>query len=358
MAELNPRALRSVYLLTYSQADLDLFPDKESFAEAILDSCAVTSIGIKQWVCCREPHVDGGQHYHMAIKFARCLRWLPIRKSVQDSLGIAVHFSARHINYYSAWLYCTKQDPNPLQSAEHPELANAPRTMAASQAISQRHDNDEEQAPGAGIKRRNRLTNFEVSEIIRTNGIKTKLQLYAFAEQQRADGKIDLVQFVTNRGSKVVDDVIRTTLDMMSAPSELERSLLQRITILERCAQETCVEGCDGLWMRQAKDVLDRNSIEHGTFTKALYELLRDGRGKYRNLLLIGPANCGKSFLLSPLTSIYRSFSNPASTSFAWVGVEDAEIILLNDFRWSSQVNAHTTNACPFALYKVFNSVI
>ena len=67
-------------------------------------------------------------------------------------------------------------------------------------------------------------------------------------------------------------------------------------------------------------------------------ELLEKGRGKYRNIFLKGPANCGKTFLLNPLTVIYRTFLNPASTTFAWVGAELAEIIFLNDFRWSAQV--------------------
>ena len=31
-------------------------------------------------------------------------------------------------------------------------------------------------------------------------------------------------------------------------------------------------------------------------------------------------------------------FSNPASTSFAWVGAEKAEILFLNDFRWTLAV--------------------
>ena len=35
---------------------------------------------------------------------------------------------------------------------------------------------------------------------------------------------------------------------------------------------------------------------------------------------------------------MYRTFCNPACTSFAWVGAEDAECIFLNDFRWSSQI--------------------
>ena len=68
--------------------------------------------------------------------------------------------------------------------------------------------------------------------------------------------------------------------------------------------------------------------------------LLEKGRGKYRNILLTGPANCGKTFILNPLNVVYKTFSNPASTSFAWIGVENCEILFLNDFRWSSQILA------------------
>ena len=35
---------------------------------------------------------------------------------------------------------------------------------------------------------------------------------------------------------------------------------------------------------------------------------------------------------------IYRTFLNPASTTFAWLGAEAAETIFLNQFRWSAQV--------------------
>ena len=51
------------------------------------------------------------------------------------------------------------------------------------------------------------------------------------------------------------------------------------------------------------------------------------------------PSKFGETFfLLNPLTSIHDTFSNPASTLFAWVGAEDAECIFLSDFRWSQQV--------------------
>ena len=38
-----------------------------------------------------------------------------------------------------------------------------------------------------------------------------------------------------------------------------------------------------------------------------------------------------KSFLLKP-------FTNPATATYAWVGIEQAEAVFLNDFRWSKEL--------------------
>ena len=73
-------------------------------------------------------------------------------------------------------------------------------------------------------------------------------------------------------------------------------------------------------------------------FSQAVKDLLEKGRGKFRNILIKGPANTGKTFLLNPLNVVYRSFSNPATSTFAWVGAEKAEVIFLNDFRWNPQI--------------------
>jgi len=41
-----------------------------------------------------------------------------------------------------------------------------------------------------------------------------------------------------------------------------------------------------------------------------------------------------QKFILKPLTLIYYTFSNPTLGSFAWVGVQEKECIILNDFPW------------------------
>ena len=97
-------SVRSVYLLTYSRADLRIFPERKSFAdvcEAVLN-CEGPKAKIVQWSCCQESHKKGGKkHFHMAIKLNRIKRWLPMRDyNLKNKWNIYVHFSNRHVNYY------------------------------------------------------------------------------------------------------------------------------------------------------------------------------------------------------------------------------------------------------------------
>ena len=98
------------------------------------------------------------------------------------------------------------------------------------------------------------------------------------------------------------------------------------------------MDGCNHQWITCAKDVLIRKGISVVKFARSIVESLDKGRGKYRNVMMVGPTNCGKTFLLNPLNVIYNTFTNPAPSSFAWVGAEKAECIFLNDFRWSVSI--------------------
>ena len=42
--------------------------------------------------------------------------------------------------------------------------------------------------------------------------------------------------------------------------------------------------------------------------------------------------------LVSLLKVVYHMFSNPATSSFAWIGAEEAEVIFLNDFCWQPKI--------------------
>ena len=66
--DINPSASRSVYLVSYSQADMDKMPNRTDFAKAVVESFTQRSCKVIQWCCSLEDHTSGGKHYHMALK--------------------------------------------------------------------------------------------------------------------------------------------------------------------------------------------------------------------------------------------------------------------------------------------------
>ena len=75
------------------------------------------------------------------------------------------------------------------------------------------------------------------------------------------------------------------------------------------------------------------NNINIEIFKTAIRQALQMGHSKGSNIILIGPANCGKTFVLNLLTEVFKYFVSPASGTFAWVGAEKADVIFLNNLR-------------------------
>ena len=321
--------LRSVYLITFSQCDSSHLSRAE-FANIIVDAWHSRSRArICQWVVSLEAHENGGSHFHMAIKLTATSRWRAIRKLIDTKYGIKLNFSDSHENYYTAYSYVVKEDPDFVLSPGHPDLSNAdppPTTKATSQR--------KKAAKVSKKKKRKRLAVYDVVRIVQTKQIQSRLELMALAAKWQEEGKTDLAEFVANRGPKIVNEAMETAKELNEAQKRLKRANKTRIELLEESAASACVDGCQGEWLSAAKEILVLNGIGIQDFSSALHDALKRGRGKYRNVYIYGPANCGKTFLLSPLKKIFECFMNPASGTFAWLGIENAEVVLLNDFRW------------------------
>lgn len=77
-----------------------------------------------------------------------------------------------------------------------------------------------------------------------------------------------------------------------------------------------CIEGFEGRWLTSAEQLLQHHEIEKRSFCNAIYSALEKGRGKFSNVYIHGPSNCGKLFIVSPLKLVYQAFSNPTTGSF------------------------------------------
>ena len=96
-----------------------------------------------------------------------------------------------------------------------------------------------------------------------------------------------------------------------------------------------CVPQCEGEWLRSAKEVLKQNGFNVYVFAVALRDAIIKGRPKNKNSMLVGPKNCGKSFLLNSLELIY-----PGNDKYVWVEWDEGKIVYLNDFGWSQELIA------------------
>jgi len=330
MAALSNTTVRQVYLITYSQADIERF-NRESFARAVTRAFeAVATAFIVQWACCMEQHKDEGVHFHMCVLLSKLQRWSMVKRYLQEVEHVVVNFSG-HAGYYTAYQYVTKEDTEVLRSDNHPSSVAAPKTLPALRKCTAKAKSRKNVRAD-----KKRLTNLEVASMITSNGIDSKLHLLALAKKRKTDGDSRLYEFVLNRGEKKVNELIQSVWAMEKAQQTLDRRSMSRIEILKKAYNDKCV--CEGEWLQCAKQILDNNGIKRNIFADSIVKLLAMGRGKGRNLYITGPANCGKTFILDPLRVIYKTFVSPATCSYAWLGVEETEVIFLNDFRYTPAI--------------------
>ena len=322
---------RLVYLVTYSQADLEKFPDRAEFAKIIVNGFESRGVQIVQWVVSLEAHDVEGHHYHVAVKLSRRMRFAKVRQAICDRHDINVNFSEAKEGdtYYSAFRYVPKHDNDYKTSPNHPE-------MTALQQATDRATASRCKKGRSSLKRnRDRMTDFDLLTIIQEKKLKSRIEVMSLASRLQLQGNCTLTKFITNRGSKCVDNALSLAKELAESTEILLRQCKSRLAILREELLRECATGCEKSWLNCAVEVVSQNGIDVPAFAKAIFDLLQLGRGKFRNIYIHGPANCGKSFILQPLKLIYKCFLNPAHGTFAWVGVDEAELVFLNDFRWN-----------------------
>ena len=82
----------------------------------------------------------------------------------------------------------------------------------------------------------------------------------------------------------------------------------------------SCQEDCGGHWLQLALEALRRTKINKYVHAGVLRELLEKERGKHRNIIIVGLADSDKTFMLQPLTMVFKNdFTNPPSSQFALI---------------------------------------
>ena len=100
-----------------------------------------------------------------------------------------------------------------------------------------------------------RLTAFEVSQIMVEGNIKNLIELQALAFEQKEEGKTDLAEFLVNRTSRAVADMMQSTWEIEEAKAKLERAKKTRMELLQEARRSECAQGCNGDWLSCAEEI-------------------------------------------------------------------------------------------------------
>ena len=216
---------------------------------------------------------------------------------IDKDVNIQVNFSAIHSTYYSAYKYTMKKKAEPLLSDNHPDLNNNNCEPQTEKAIRERKRKGKQTEIGARIEKaaRKRMSIYDVTQVIQTCGISSRLELVALTVQQNRAGKSNPAKFIANRGQRVVDEALQLASEFAEAEAELARSKKSRLELLNEAFKGECASECNDRWLHCAMSLIENNGILLNHFCESIYVALNLGRAKYRNIFIHGPANAGKN---------------------------------------------------------------
>jgi len=209
--QLHERQVRRVYLITYSQANMEEFPSCETFVTRFLkffEQDKEDPNPPTQYACCQENHANGGAHYHLVIQFEKPRRWNPMKRFMYSKYGVSLHFSSQSYGYKVAYNYICKEKPysEVLHSHNHPnlEMIGSPKTKKGMKAYSEKAKvrresnvslNQEKSTPTSSkqFSKVKRLSNMDVSEFMIKNNIRHESQLMAISNERHAHGEKDYI---------------------------------------------------------------------------------------------------------------------------------------------------------------------
>jgi len=168
-SQLSPTVGKRQYLITYSQADLELFATCESFGTAVAEefNAGLGKVKVDFWACCKEQHKDGGFHYHCSVKLTGSKKWIGVRNRLSLKYSIQVHFSDSHDFCPSSYRYVCKEDQDVFHSVDHPmgllSTSLPPTNKATKSSKDKARKRKSESLSGHPAKREAHLTKVDES---------------------------------------------------------------------------------------------------------------------------------------------------------------------------------------------------
>jgi hypothetical protein len=370
------RAGRRVYLVTFSFSEIEgrrrpsEFSRRE-FGELLVTAfeSSIPSLRVAYCAVFMEQHAAADKsgarnpHYHVSIKSNKQHSWAPIADLLRREHRVYAHFAVTGKGYRSAFSYGwfptprkpmseldkdfelingTEEHPTPSDASKRQFWHSKKRSSSSDQREGgsssfpkeEEQDHEEESKNGQNAKRSVReAVRAKAYRLIKENNFQTGDEFLAYV--QRLDDPRLISLFMSNSA----DGIVERALHALDAEKRLKRSKQTREEILCEEAGKPCLCEAREAWKLAAVELLHFQKISPVQFARSVMDALREGAAKATNVYIHGTTTSGKSWILEPLSVIFRCHLTPPNKSgFPLQDLCAKELILWQDFRLNEDV--------------------
>ena len=156
-------------------------------------------------------------------------RWPGVKNHLYTNHKISVKFSDKQHNYYTAFTYIRKSNENLYTSQGHPNLKEisssqikqyintyCKKSKEKKRAANNEQSNEQQYEQNCKNKKPCRLPNWDVSEFMVENNIKSETELFTIADEQKKARKKEHAHFVLSGTTKALSHLLEYTWKMES----------------------------------------------------------------------------------------------------------------------------------------------
>jgi len=286
------------------------------------------------------------EHHHAPTYCTKQHLWKRVAELSLSKYHVQIH-AACHDGYTSMYNYIRKPsakkplselDAEPYLSPGHPRGEALRRLLEAGAASARAYSARKLKCPvgtdSPGNAKRVRVS--DVYQIVRAGGFRHALALQAHAEGLAHAGDSSLAQFCTTHGTARLQEHLNAAWAVLEAPKAMSAAPTRLAKMQECATHRGCV--CQGVWKSGAAFVLNHHGEDPKRFGMDVCKALALGARRGVNMALFGEPGSGKSMILQPLESIFRTMPPPEDgSSFPLSGLIDAEVLLWQDFEYNHQ---------------------
>jgi len=304
------------------------------------DECSITLV---ETACFLEPHESGDMHLNLLARASSQYRWKPVAERLLRQYKVHVSFGENVRTWAEGVVYfrVASEHKGPEALDQHPDQWHKDGCPSRFEDSLPRRWQQE------GFVRPTRFTNLAFYELCRQHNLKEETEVWAKATELSEAGDKGLLAYLLDTDAETQ---LAKVLKATSATERVRRERLGRVGLLEECfSQGSCCCATPQQCYLLQKEVLQNNGLD-GPFQKAVFEALRAGRAKRRNVCVLGPPDCGKTFLLKGLREVYSCYERPDGGSYQLEDLLGKEVVFLNDFEY----DASAKEWMPWSFFKNF----